>query len=237
MDEKTLKVPFHLALIPDGNRRWAKKNNLPTFKGHEAGLKKFEQILDWCKELGIKMVTLYTLSLENLSRSKGEVKFLLNLIKKHLQRFAKDEKVHKNKVKLQVIGNLELLPEDVQEAAIEAMKATQDYNNYFLNLAVAYGGRAEIVDAAKRIAKLAEQGNLKTEKIDEKTFSEYLYSELPDVDLVIRTSEQRVSGFLPWQSTYAEIIFLPNVLFPALTKGDFVNAIKEFSARERRFGK
>jgi tritrans,polycis-undecaprenyl-diphosphate synthase [geranylgeranyl-diphosphate specific] len=237
MDEKTLKVPKHLGIIPDGNRRWAKKHNLPTFKGHEAGLNKFEEILEWCRELGIRMVTLYTISLENLSRSKEEVEFLLNLIKKHLQRFAKDEKVHKNKVKLQVIGNLELLPKDVQEAAIQAMKATQHYNNYFLNLAVAYGGRAEIVDAAKRIAKLVEQGKLKIGEVDEKTFSAYLYSELPDVDLIIRTSEQRISGFLPWQSTYAEFIFLPDKFFPELTKEDFVNAIKEFSARERRFGK
>lgn len=232
-----LNIPRHLGIIPDGNRRWAKKKGLPAFKGHEAGLKKFEQILDWCKELGIKMVTLYTLSQENLSRSKEEVDFLLKLIKHHLLRFAKDEKVHKDKVRLGVIGNLESLPGDVRDAAKKAMEATKDYSNYFLNLAIAYSGREEIVDAAKKIAKQAKENKININDINEQTFSKQLYADLPNVDLVIRTSEQRISGFLPWQSTYAELIFLPDKMFPELTKDDFFKAIEQFSNRERRFGK
>ncbi len=237
MADKILNVPHHLGIIPDGNRRWAKRRGLPPFKGHEEGLKKFEQILDWCRELGIKMVTLYTLSLENLSRSKEEVNFLFKLIKHHLLRFAKDEKVHKNKVRLRVIGNLELLPGDVRDAANEAMEATKNYSNYFLNLAVAYGGREEIVNAVKRIAMQAKENKINIQDINEQTFSKQLYADLPDVDLIIRTSEQRISGFLPWQSTYAELIFLPDKMFPELTKEDFVKAIEQFSNRERRFGK
>lgn len=237
MDKKLLNVPRHLGIIPDGNRRWAKARGLPAFKGHEEGLKKFEQILDWCQELGIKMVTLYTLSQENLSRSKDEVDFLLKLIKKHLQKFTKDEKVHKNKVRLRVIGDLESLPKDVIDSAKEAMEATKNYSNYFLNLAVAYGGRAEIVDAAKKIAIQAKENKINIDDINEQIFSKQLYADLPDVDLIIRTSEQRISGFLPWQSTYAELIFLPDKMFPELTKEDFVKAIEHFSSRERRFGK
>lgn len=234
---KQMNVPLHLGIIPDGNRRWAKAKGLPAFRGHEAGLNKFEEILEWCRELGIKILTLYTFSIENFSRSKEEVAFLLNLIKNHLIKFAKDEKVHKNKVRLNVIGNLDSLPKNVKKAAVEAMEATKGYDAYTLNLAIAYGGRQEIVNAAKEIAKLVKAERLDIENIDENILSQNLYAKLPDVDLLIRTSEQRLSGFLPWQSTYAEIIFLKDKMFPELTKGDFVKIIKEYSNRERRFGK
>ena len=235
--ENKMKVPLHLALIPDGNRRWAKAKGLPGFKGHEAGEKKFEEILDWCMELGIRMVTVYTLSQENFSRSREEVEFLLKLIKSHIQKFAKDKKVHKNKVRLNVIGNLDLLPQDVKKAAAKAMDATKNYNNYTLNLAVAYGGRQEIIDATKKIAEKARVGNICLGQIDETLFSKNLYAELPDVDLLIRTSEQRLSGFLLWQSAYAEVVFLEDKMFPELTKDDFAKAIGEYGSRERRFGK
>jgi tritrans,polycis-undecaprenyl-diphosphate synthase [geranylgeranyl-diphosphate specific] len=233
---KALRVPVHLGIIPDGNRRWAKKHNLPAFKGHEAGLEKFKDILKWCKELGIKTVTLYTFSLENFSRSPEEVKFLMDIIKKQLKKFAKDKEVHDSKVRLSVIGNLELLPGDVVEAAKTAMEATKDYSNYFLNLAVAYGGRAEILNAAKRIALDVKNGKMPVEEINEEIFTRNL-SQVPDMDLVIRTSEQRLSGFFPWHSTYAEFIFMPDKLFPELTKEDFIRVIEEFNNRERRFGK
>lgn len=236
-DKQRLNVPSHIGIIPDGNRRWARARGLPAFKGHEAGLKKFKQILEWCKEFKIKIITFYTFSLENFSRPKEEIKFLMRMLKEEFKAFVKDKHVHKNRIRLNVVGNLELLPGDVRGEAIKAMKATQDYDNYTLNLAVAYGGRAEIADAAKRIALLVKENKLDINKINERTFSEYLYSELPDVDLLIRTSEQRLSGFLPWQSTYAEIVFFPNKLFPDLTKEDFTKAIEEFSNRERRFGK
>lgn len=234
---KQMNVPLHLGIIPDGNRRWAKAKGLPAFRGHEAGLNKFEEILEWCRELGIRMVTLYTLSTENLSRSKNEVKFLMKIIKDTLLRFTKDKKVHQEKVKVNVLGNLDLLPQDVKKAAIQAMEATKGYGAYTLNLAIAYGGRQEIVNAAKEIAKLVKAERLDIENIDENILSQNLYAKLPDVDLLIRTSEQRLSGFLPWQSTYAEIIFLKDKMFPELTKEDFVKIIKEYGNRERRFGK
>ena len=229
-------VPVHVGIIPDGNRRWAKEHNLPSLKGHEAGIRKFREILDWCEELGIKNLTFYTFSLENFSRPRGEVVYLMKAIKRELLSLAGDRKVHKDKVKVTVIGNLLMLPEDVRKAAAKVMEATKNYGNYHLNLAIAYGGREEIAEASRRIARLAVEKKIRVDEIDEKLLSDNLYSRLPDVDLLIRTSEQRISGFLPWQSTYAEIVFLPERLFPDLSKKDFIKAIESFSSRERRFG-
>lgn len=236
-EEKHLKVPVHLGIIPDGNRRWAKARGLPSFKGHEAGLNKFKEILNWCRELGIKTVTLYTFSAENFSRSAEEVRFLMKIIKDTLIKFAKSKEVHEDKVRLNVLGNLELLPADVRKAAEKAIESTKSYTNYNLNLAVAYGGRQEILHAAKKIAELVKKGEMESEDINEEIFSKNLYAELPDVDLIIRTSEQRTSNFLPWQSVYSEIVFLKDKMFPELTKEDFVRVIEEYGNRERRFGK
>ncbi len=230
-----LRIPKHIGIIPDGNRRWAKKLGKQPWDGHRAGASKFEEILEWCRELGIKIVTIYTLSLENFSRSKEELAFLMDLLKREFNRMTKDKKVHENKVRINIIGRVEMLSQDVQDAAINVTNATKDYSDYVLNFAVAYGGRAEIVDAAKRIAQTVKEGKIEIASIDEDTFSKNLYSQMPDVDLIIRTSEQRLSGFLPWQSTYAEIIFLPK-FFPDLTKEDFLDAIQEYSNRGRRFG-
>lgn len=230
-------VPVHIGIIPDGNRRWAKEHHLPGFKGHEAGIRKFREILEWCEELGIKNLTFYTFSLENFLRPKDEVSYLMKAIKRELLSLAGDRKVHKNKVRITVIGNLLILPKDVREAAAKVMEATKNYDDYHLNLAIAYGGREEIAEASRRLARLAVEKKIKPEQIDEKLISDNLYSRLPDVDLLIRTSEQRISGFLPWQSTYAEIVFLPETLFPDLSKKDFIKEIEAFSSRERRFGK
>ena len=165
---RQMNVPRHLAIIPDGNRRWAKARGLPAFKGHEAGLKKFKEILEWCKELGIKILTLYTFSTENFSRSKEEVAFLMKMIKGTLQDFINDKNVHKGRVRLNVLGDLNMLPEDVKKIAIKAKEATKGYDAYTLNLAIAYGGRQEIVHAAKEIAKLVKAGRLDMENIDER---------------------------------------------------------------------
>lgn len=233
-----LNVPNHLGIIPDGNRRWAKARALQPWKGHEEGLKKFEEILGWCEEAGIRMVTIYTVSVENLSRSKEEVDFLMNIVKGELKKMLKDSsEVHKKRVRVRVIGNKQLVDNELQDLIKKVENATASYSEYFLNLAIAYSGREEIVNATKNIAKLVKEGKINVNDINEKTLSEHMYIELPDVDLIIRTSEHRLSGFLPWQSTYAEVTFLPDILFPALSKEDFLKAIEEFSKRERRFGK
>jgi tritrans,polycis-undecaprenyl-diphosphate synthase [geranylgeranyl-diphosphate specific] len=235
---QNLGVPRHLGIIPDGNRRWAKARALQPWKGHEEGRKKFEEILKWCEELGIRMVTFYTVSSENLSRPKEEVDFLMNLLKVQIKKMLEeDSDVHKKRVRVRIIGDKSLLDNDLQQLIGEIETATKNYSDYYLNLAIAYGGRAEILDATKRIAQRVKDGKMNIDEINEKTFSESLYAELPDVDLIIRTSEQRTSGFLTWQSTYSEIVFLPDMLFPDLKKEDFVKAIEEFSSRERRFGK
>lgn len=227
-----------MGIIPDGNRRWAKARMLEPWKGHKEGLNKFEEILRWCEELGIKMITLYTVSTENLSRSKEEVDFLMTLLKGELKKMLKeDSEVHKKRVRVRVIGNKSLLDNEMQEIIKKLEDSTRNYSEYYLNLAIAYDGRAEILDTVKKISKLVKEGRMEIEEINEKTFSKELYADLPDVDLIIRTSEQRISGFLPWQSTYSEFIFMADKLFPDLTKEDFVKAIEEFSRRERRFGK
>jgi tritrans,polycis-undecaprenyl-diphosphate synthase [geranylgeranyl-diphosphate specific] len=210
---------------------------MEPWKGHKLGVKKFKDILEWCQELGIKIVTIYCFSLENFSRPKEEFDFLMNLFEREFKRMIHDSRIHQNKVRINVIGRIHMLPKGVQEVIKELTKITKNYSNYILNLALAYGGRTEIVDATKKIAQLVKQGKLKIEDIDENLFSKELYVEMPDVDLIIRTSEQRLSGFLPWQSTYSELIFLPDKFFPEFTKEDFLSCIKEFSNRKRRFGK
>jgi tritrans,polycis-undecaprenyl-diphosphate synthase [geranylgeranyl-diphosphate specific] len=234
----SLNLPQHLGIIPDGNRRWAKLRNLQPWKGHEEGLKRIDDIFLWCQEFGIKMITIYTISTENLSRPALEVNFLLDILKKKLSEMLKeDSDVMKKKVRVKILGKKELLPQDVQLLVHSVEEATKSHSNYFLNLAMAYDGREEILDATRRIAKQVKDGDISLEEINGHLFSSNLYAELPDVDLIIRTSEQRVSGFMTWQSTYSEIIFLEDRLFPEITKEDFKKVLEEFSNRQRRFGK
>ena len=233
-----MEIPKHLAIIPDGNRRFAKHLMLEPWKGHEYGAQKFEEILEWCVELNLKVVTFYIFSLENFNRPKKEFDFLMKIFEKKFKEMATNSKIHKNQVKINVIGRTHLLPKNVQKAIKKTLEATKNYSNFQLNFAIAYGGREEIVDTTKKIAQLFKKGKLKIRDINEKSFSENLYNnEIPDVDLIVRTSEQRTSGFLPWQSVYSELIFLPNKFFPKFTKVNFLNIIKEYSQRKRRFGK
>ncbi|MCK5450075.1 di-trans,poly-cis-decaprenylcistransferase [Candidatus Pacearchaeota archaeon] len=233
-----MNTPKHLAIIPDGNRRFAKRLMFKPQEGYKYGTKKYKEILDWCMELGIKNVTFYIFSLENFNRPKKEFDFLMNLFEKEFKEMATNPKIHKNQVKINFIGRIHLLPKNVQKEIKKLMNTTKNYNNFQFNFAIAYGGRAEIVDATKKIVKLVKEGKLKIKEINEKSFSENLYNKgIPDVDLIIRTSEQRISGFLPWQSVYSELIFLPNKFFPELTKKDFLNIIRGYGKRERRFGK
>lgn len=224
------KNPKHIACVLDGNRRYAKKLGIPTFKGHEKGFNKIKDLLKWCIELGVKEVTLYCFSTENFKRNKKEVDYLFNLFRKKIGDFKKDKAIHDNKVKVSFIGRLNMFPEDMQKAMKEVMEATKGYGSYKLNLALAYGGRSEIVDAVKKIISK----NIKD--VDEDVIAENLY--LPnDVDIFIRPGgEKRISNFLLWQSSYSELFFIDK-LWPEFTKEDLTAIIDEFKRRERRFGK
>ena len=232
---KIEKVPLHIGIIPDGNRRFARKKGLSLLKAYEIGAEKVREVLSWCREFGIKYVSIYTLSYENLkNRSEQELKIIFNLLEKKLKRVAKDEEIHKNKVRVLISGDKTILPKNVIEAINLAENSTKNYNNYYLILLVGYGGRKEIIDAIKKIIK----DDLKIEEITEKTFRKYLYlPNIPDPDLVIRTSgEQRISNFLLWQIAYSELYFI-NKYWPELTKQDFIQALISYSKRQRRFGK
>ncbi|VVB59476.1 Tritrans,polycis-undecaprenyl-diphosphate synthase (GGDP specific) [uncultured archaeon] len=229
----------HIGIIMDGNRRFARRLMLEPWKGHEWGAKKAEDVIDWCAESGIKAATLYSLSYENFnSRPKQELEMLFKLMEKEAIRVAGLQKVHDNKIRFNVIGRPDMLPKNVQEAFGKLTKATENYKNFTINLAIVYGGREEIVDAVKRIAKSAKQGKLDIEKLDESTFGKFLYTNgASDPDLIIRTGgEKRLSGFLLWQSAYSEFYFSDKI-WPEFEKDDFVLAIDDFKERKRRFGK
>ncbi|MEM2666522.1 MAG: polyprenyl diphosphate synthase, partial [Candidatus Bathyarchaeia archaeon] len=201
---KNHEKPEHIAIILDGNRRWASEKEMPPWLGHKEGAEKVEQLLEWCLRLNVKSITLYAFSTENFRRSQREIEEIMRIASEKLQKILTDERIHKNKVCVKVIGRKHLLPEDLQKLIDEVEKATQNYDKHFLNVAFAYGGRAEIVDAARKIAEKVQSGKLRPEDVNEELFERFLYtSHLPkqDPDLIIRTSgEERLSGFLLWQS-------------------------------------
>jgi tritrans,polycis-undecaprenyl-diphosphate synthase [geranylgeranyl-diphosphate specific] len=229
----------HIAIILDGNRRWAAEKTLDPWFGHEKGAEKVDQLLDWCLKLDVKSVTLYAFSTENFNRSPDEIEEIMRIAEGEFRKILTDERIHRNKVHVKVIGRVNLLPESLQWLVTDVENATKDYDEHFLNLAFAYGGRAEIVDAAKKIAEEAKEGTLVPEKVDEKAFEKYLYTaHMPkqDPDLIIRTSgEERLSGFLLWQSAYSEFCFL-DVYWPDFRAIDLLRAVRTFQRRRRRYG-
>ncbi|MBU3902102.1 MAG: di-trans,poly-cis-decaprenylcistransferase [Candidatus Thermoplasmatota archaeon] len=230
-------VPKHLAIIMDGNRRFAQKLGMDPAIGHLAGSDKLEEVMNWCIELGINVLTVYAFSTENIKRNKDEADFLMNLFAENFRKVGDDERVHKNKMRIKAIGKIENLPKNVQDAIKYAEEKTKNYDKYFFNIAVAYGGREEILNAVKRIAGDVKKGKIKEEDINEKLMSSYLYtSDLPDPDLILRTSgEERISNFLLWQLAYSELYF-SDVYWPGFRKIDFLRAIKSYQERKRRFG-
>jgi tritrans,polycis-undecaprenyl-diphosphate synthase [geranylgeranyl-diphosphate specific] len=230
-------VPHHVAIIMDGNRRYAKEFGLLVAEGHDKGREKLEEVLDWCLEIGIKMLTVYAFSTENVSREKDEVDTLMRMFSHSFKRLGDDERVHKHKIRVRVLGQKELLPDDVREAVEYAESKTKNYDSYFFNLAVGYGGREEIIQAIRKIAGYVKSGKLKAEDISEKTFSEFLYTkDMPDPDLILRTSgEERISNFLLWQLAYSELYF-SDVYWPGFRKIDFLRAVRSYQMRKRRFG-
>jgi tritrans,polycis-undecaprenyl-diphosphate synthase [geranylgeranyl-diphosphate specific] len=229
----------HIAIILDGNRRWASENDLNPWLGHKKGAETVEQLLDWCDKLSVKFVTLYTFSTENFRRSPQEIEEIMRIAEEKFRKLLTDERIHRNKVHVKVIGRLNLLPERLQQLIADVEKTTANYDKQFLNFAFAYGGRAEIVDATKTIAEKVKNGELNLDEVDENTFEQYLYtSHMPkqDPDLIIRTSgEERLSGFLLWQSAYSELCFL-DVYWPDFRLIDLLRAIRTFQKRKRRYG-
>ncbi|MBN2458927.1 di-trans,poly-cis-decaprenylcistransferase [Candidatus Woesearchaeota archaeon] len=232
------KIPRHVVIVPDGNRRWAKQRGLPAWEGHREGAKTFENLLKWCKELGIKELSFWGASTENLERDKVEVDFLLKLFTEMCDRILKDNnsELKENKVRITFIGDLQRLPEGLRKKMESIMEQTKDHSNYKLNLLIGYGGRWEITQAAKKIAEEVKEGKLKVEDVTPEIFRNHLALQ-SEPDLIIRTSEERLSGLLPWQGIYAEIIFLKDKHWPEFTKEDLKKCIEEFSRRQRRYGK
>lgn len=229
-----LEPPRHIAIIMDGNGRWAKKRGLPRTAGHAAGAEAFRRIANYCRTLGVKYLTVYAFSTENWKRSEEEVSGIMRLLGKYLKEALAD--MEKNRVRFAFFGDLSRLSPELRQLCLDAQNRSKEYDvqvNFCLN----YGGRDEIVKAAAAFAKNVEAGIHKPEDLTEKLFSEYLYSaDVPDPELIIRPSgEQRTSNFLLWQSAYSEFVFM-DVLWPDFSPEDLDQAIAEYHRRNRRFG-
>ncbi len=233
--KETGNIPRHVGVIMDGNGRWAKRRGLPRVAGHNEGVNSVEAIVEACGELGIDYLTIYTFSEENWRRPSWEVASLMQLLVATINR--KIKRLMEQNVKILTIGHLEKLPDYARNAMLKAVEMTQNNTGLTLNVALSYGGRQEIVDSLRKIAKEVEQGRLRAEQIDETLISQYLYTaQQPDPDLVIRTGgERRISNFLLWQIAYAEIYFT-RTAWPDFRKSQFVDAIWDYAHRERRFG-
>ena len=231
-----LLLPAHIAIIMDGNGRWARRRLLNRVKGHEQGAETVRSITRACRKLGIRVLTLYAFSTENWQRPRSEVAALMTLLKKFLST-EKNEMIE-NGIRLTAIGQVERLPRDVRNALAETIAATAHLDGMTLNLALSYGGRAEIVRMAQEVAEKAAAGELDREEVTEQTVSGMLYTrDLPDPDLLIRTSgEMRISNFLLWQIAYAEI-FVTDTLWPDFNREELIEILRQFQRRERRYGR
>ena len=230
------RIPEYIAIIMDGNGRWAKSKGLPRVSGHTAGVKAVRRITEWCADLGVRHLTLYTFSEENWNRPPTEVTALMKLLVSSLRKEVKE--LNKNNVRFTTIGEISKMDSQVQKGINDAITKTTDNTGLNLNLALSYGGRQELVQAIQSIGKDIDSNQISTENIDEKLISKYLYtSEIPGPDLLIRTGgEFRISNFLLWQIAYSEIHFTPT-FWPAFQKVDLMYAIADYQSRERRFGK
>jgi undecaprenyl diphosphate synthase len=229
-------LPAHIAIIMDGNGRWAKKRGLPRIAGHKAGVKTVRKIVRAAGELGISVLTLFTFSQENWRRPRSEVSAIMKLLYETTKREINE--LDKSNVKLITTGRVEELPPEEREILEKAKERTKDNTGLILNLALNYGGRTEILDAVKKIAQDVRKKRLDPEELSEENFSHYLYTkDLPDPDLLIRTSgEMRISNFLLWQTSYTEL-YITDVLWPNFSVKDFYEAIWDYQNRERRFGR
>ena len=234
-EKKLKKIPTHVAIIMDGNGRWAKKRNMPRVKGHYEGMQTVKKITKYASKLGIQYLTLYAFSTENWARPKEEVSYLMDLPEKMFTSFMPE--LMENNVKVEVIGVVEKLPENTRKAVEEAIEQTKNNTGLKLIFALNYGSKDEIVTAVKRIAQGVANNEYKVEEIDEQLISDNLFTkDTPDPDLLIRTSgEQRISNFLLWQIAYSEFIFT-KVAWPDFVEEEFYKALLEYQSRDRRFG-
>jgi tritrans,polycis-undecaprenyl-diphosphate synthase [geranylgeranyl-diphosphate specific] len=221
--------PKHVAIVIDGNRRYAKERGMKPWEGHEEGAKTLNKFLEWAEELGVKEVTVYTLSTENLKRDPLELEFLFKVFKQWFSKLGKDKRIEEKGIKIRFIGDLSLVPEDVRDVAEKIQKNTEKNENYIINFCFAYGGRLELINAFNKLKN--KKGEIKEEDITKALW----LSDEPD--LVIRTGNAvRTSNFLPWQTAYSEWIFLDKT-WPEFTKQDLSDGIEEFKNRKRNFGK
>ncbi|EMR73898.1 undecaprenyl diphosphate synthase [Thaumarchaeota archaeon SCGC AB-539-E09] len=238
IDGETL--PKHIGVILDGNRRWATARDMIPWRGHKEGAMKVREFLEWCLDLGVRTITLFAFSTENFNRPTSEVQELMTIYEENLGELLHSDVIHKNKVRVSVIGRTNLLPDKIQGLIHEMKTLTKDYADFYLNIALAYGGRAEIVDAMKLIASKVADGAVASSDIDEALIEKHLYTSYlpqPEPDLIIRTSgEARLSNFLIWQTAYSEL-FLVDVYWPEFREIDLKRAIRSFQNRHRRYGK
>ena len=233
-----MKDGLHLGLIMDGNRRFAKRLMLEPWKGHEYGAQKLEEIFRWCQENNISELTLYAFSMQNFNRPKHEFDYLMNVFRKQFDRMENDpeNRVNKYKIKIKILGRIDLFPQDIQESCRSVQEKTKDYNGYQLNVCFGYGGREEMVDAIHQITNDVKEGKIIPTQVDEELIDQYVYN-ASKPDFIIRTGgDHRTSNFLIWQSTYSEWFFIDK-FFPELTEEDLDKILKEFQDRDRRFGK
>ena len=230
------KYPEHVAIIMDGNGRWAKKRNLPRFLGHREGMKRVKEIVESSKEFGVKILTLFAFSTENWKRPKEEISFLFNLLKEYIKKEVKNLK--KNSIKLKFIGDLSKFDEEIINLLNKSMKETEDCKDLILNIALNYGGRYDIIQAVKKLTKNVRENIIEIDEINDELFSNYLYTKgIKDPDLLIRTSgEYRISNFLLWQIAYSEL-YITETFWPDFDKNEYKKALDDYAKRERRFGK
>jgi len=235
ISEAMPRIPQHVAIIMDGNGRWAEQRGISRSDGHKQGLESLRAAVRGANDLGIQWLTLYAFSLENWSRPKSEVESLMGLLEHYLE--TEIDEVMEKGIELRCIGRTDRLPPRIRDGVAAAVERTRGNREMHLIFALSYGGRAEIVDAARKLLRDAELGNVDPERLDEKMFAAYLYDpEVPDPDLLIRTgAESRVSNFLLWQIAYSEI-YTTEIMWPDFREDDLARAVQEYQRRERRFG-
>jgi tritrans,polycis-undecaprenyl-diphosphate synthase [geranylgeranyl-diphosphate specific] len=227
----------HVAIIQDGNRRFARQRGLSTFLGHSLGVQTSEMVMDWCHEIGVRHLSLYAFSTENFSRSEAEKRYLFDLIKNKFVELKHSKKIHCNQIRVRAIGRLEMLPRDLQEEICSTEEATREYEKMYLNVALAYGGQRELVDAARSLARQVFEGKIRAEEVDEDLIARHLYPQdgisVPKVDLIIRTGgDFRTSNFLPWQANGNECAaYFCAPYWPEFRKIDFLRAVRTAQTR------
>jgi len=237
VSRQCLHIPHHIAIIQDGNRRFARKKGIATVSGHRAGADRTEEVLEWAQELGIRHITLYTFSTENFNRTDEEVQNLFQLFKEKLSRICLDERVHKYGIRIQMIGDREMLPDNLRDAVEQAETATAHYDNFYLNMALAYGGRNEMLRTTAKILDDVREKKITKDEITPELFEENLYGNnvtIPPVDLIIRTgNEYRTSNFLPWLANgHESAVYFCAPYWPMFRKIDMLRAIRVYSERQ-----